>query len=174
MKFQFMANLPDNFHKSIGSPIKTMESMKKGIRASSSVIYNKVMALPPTTPNLHLHILRTHHAVILGKAADKSHPPKLVLTQFGREIKDGIPIPAISKKPAGPQELIDVIACNCTAAGKACRANKCSCHRERLPCTAYCKCNCLDGYNPFKGSQTEEEDDDYEQGQDDNFLEEWM
>lgn len=113
-----------------------------------------------------------YHAVILSKAVDKTRPPKLDLTQFGWEMKGGMPIPATSKKPAGPQELTDVIACSCTASGIACRVNKCSCHHERLPCTVYCKCIGADCYNPFKGSQIEEEDDDNEQGQDDDLFEE--
>lgn len=60
------------------------------------------MALPPTSANLFLHILRAHHAVILGKAADQKDPPQLDLTEFGWEINDGVPVPAIAK---GLQDL---------------------------------------------------------------------
>lgn len=120
----------------------------------------KIMALPPTSSNLVFHILRAHHAVILGKAADKQSPPWLDLTQFGWEIKDGIPIPAIAKGPAGPQELIKAIACNCTAAGKACSTLSCSCHKEGLSCTVYCKCE--SGINCCNPSKADDNDDDQE------------
>lgn len=121
----------------------------------------KVMALPPTRQNLSLHIMRAHHATILSKSADKKEAPKLDLRSFGWEIKDGIPVPEVAKGPTGPKELIDVISCNCKAAGKACSTHNCSCHHERLSCTVYCKCesgvNC---YNPNK----------YEDGTDDEDI----
>ena len=40
MKAKFTSGLPEHFHSSISSPVKTMESMKKGTKAGSSVIYS--------------------------------------------------------------------------------------------------------------------------------------
>ena len=111
----------------------------------------KVMALPPTQANLCLHILRAHHAVILVKGANQQEPPKLNLESFGWDIRNGIPVPETAKRPAGPKELIDAIACSCKSAGKACSTLNCSCCHERLSCTVYCRCesgvNC---HNPNK------------------------
>ena len=123
----------------------------------------KLMSLPPTAPNLLLHILRAHHAVMLGKAANQHSPPILDFTKFGWDINDGIPIPATANQPAGPPELLQVIACNCTAAGKACSTQSCSCNREGISCTVYCKCESgVSCFHPRKHEQEheiEEEDE---------------
>ncbi len=132
----------------------------------------KLMALPPASQNLMFHILRTHHAVILGKAANQQCPPELDICQFGWEIKDGIPIPAISKGPAGPKTLLEVIACNCASAEKACSAHSCSCHHEGLSCTVYCKCSSGEKCrNPHKADQEEEDDNETQEQQEDNEAE---
>lgn len=132
----------------------------------------KVMALPPTHGNLSLHILRAHHAVILSKAANEKEAPRLDLERFGWEIKDGIPVPAIAKGPAGPKELIDVISCNCKAAGKSCSTHNCSCHRERLSCSVYCKCesgvNCC---NPNKSEDGGDDEDINKDAEDEEEFE---
>ena len=80
----------------------------------------KIMASPPTSQNLCLHILRSHYAVFLAKAANQQAPPPLDLCLFGWNMKDEVPVPAISNAPAGPDALIDAIACGCVAQGKAC------------------------------------------------------
>ncbi len=40
MKAKFVSNLPEKFHTSISSPVKTMEMMKKGIKVGSSTVYD--------------------------------------------------------------------------------------------------------------------------------------
>ena len=40
MMAKFVSGLPENFHSSISSPVKTMETMKKGTKIGSSVIYS--------------------------------------------------------------------------------------------------------------------------------------
>lgn len=80
----------------------------------------KIMALPPKNTKLFLHILRAHHAVTLGKAADQKDAPDLDLTKLGWEINVGFPVAAITKGHTGPQQLTDVISCNYKATGKAC------------------------------------------------------
>ena len=92
----------------------------------------KVMSLPPTAPNVFLHILQVHHAIILDhilliyhavvidKAADEKSPPHLGFGKFGWDIIGGFPIPANANQLTEPPELIQIIACNCIATGKAC------------------------------------------------------
>ena len=48
---------------------------------------------------------------MLWKAADQQGPPaqSTNITQFGWEIKDGIPVPAVAQGDPAPPELIDVI-----------------------------------------------------------------
>ena len=98
----------------------------------------KIMSLPsmaPTEQNLFLHILRTHLQTILAKSADQQAPPELDITKYGWEIEDGIPVPATSDQPPGPQDLMDVVRCGCKAAEKACGTERCSCRHGKISCT---------------------------------------
>ena len=129
----------------------------------------KIMSLPPsmapTEQNLFLHILRTHLQTILAKSADQQAPPELVITKFGWEIEDGIPVPATSDQPPGPQDLMDVVWCGCKAAEKACGTERCSCHHGKISCTVYCACVCSDAcFNPFKTGD-EDQDEVEEEGE---------
>ena len=48
--------------------------------------------LPPTDNNLHLYVLRAHvHKIMLGKAADKRHPPVDArdIRRFGWDVNEG-------------------------------------------------------------------------------------
>ena len=40
VKYKFISDLPEKFYSSISSPVKTMESLKKGIKIGTSIIYN--------------------------------------------------------------------------------------------------------------------------------------
>ena len=117
----------------------------------------KIMSLPPTEKNLYLHILRAHLQVILAKAADQQAPPELDITQYGWEIKDGLPVPRIADQLPGPRDLMDVVRCSCKAKGKACSTGSCSCQKGRMSCTVYCTCGCSDEcFNPFKSADEQD------------------
>ena len=45
-------------------------------------------------------------------------------------------MPAISREPATPSKLVDVIRCNCKAEGKVC--SRCSYGSNGMSCTSYC------------------------------------
>jgi len=95
---------------------------------------------------------------MLWKAADKIAPPDEAndIAKFGWEMKDGVPIPEIAQGNPAPAELIDVVQCSCQALGKACSTHTCSCNKNRLSCTLYCKCKNLQCNNPHakKGEVT--------------------
>lgn len=111
----------------------------------------KLMALPPTEINLHLHILRAHLQTLLAKAADQSGPPEVDLTDYGWERKDGLLLPAMSSSPPAPLELMEIIRCACKSQEKACSSTSCSCHSSRISCTLYCICGCSEKCcNPHK------------------------
>jgi hypothetical protein len=40
MKTDLISSLPEGFHESISSPVKTMEAMKKGVKVGSSMVYD--------------------------------------------------------------------------------------------------------------------------------------
>ena len=98
--------------------------------------------LPPTDENMMLHILRTHHQMLLWKAADQRNPPQECqdITSFGWSVEGSIVTPAVSTKPVAPQGLMGIVSCNCMSQGKACNSTRCSCNSAGLSCTNYCKC----------------------------------
>ena len=107
----------------------------------------KVKALPPTSPNLFLHVLRAHLQTMLWKAADQQSPPaeSMYITDFGWKIRDDVPVPAVAERDPAPPQLSDVINCQCNAVGKKCSTEACGCYREHLSCTNYYNCRGHDG-----------------------------
>ena len=148
----------------------TMSVMRYHMYTKKSGKRLKIMSLPPTEPNLFLHILREHLQTILAKSADQKAPPKLDITKYGREVKDGTPVPETSDQPPGPQELMDVVWCGCKATAKACGTERCSCHHAKISCTVYCACVCSDAcFNPFKiGEEDEDEVEEVKEDVEDN------
>ena len=74
------------------------------------------------------------------KVADKSDPPEsdVQLTDYGWELKEHEhAMPAISREPAAPSKLVDVVSCSCKAEGKVCRG-RCSYGSNGMSCTSYC------------------------------------
>ena len=71
----------------------------------------KIMTLPPTSANLLQHALRAHLQVMLWKAADQQAPPAVsaTITDFGWEVQNGIPVPAMAIGDPAPPKLVDVI-----------------------------------------------------------------
>ena len=107
----------------------------------------KVKALPPTSPNLFLHVLRAHLQTTLWKAADQQSPPdeSMYITDFGWKIRDDVPVPAVAERDPAPPQLSDVINCQCKAMGKKCSTDASGCYREHLSCTNYYNCRGHDG-----------------------------
>jgi len=100
----------------------------------------KVMALPQTSANHLQHAMHAHLQIMLWKAADQQTPlaVSVTITDFGWEVKNGIPVPVMATGDSAPPELVDVIRCQCRAERKKCSTISCSSHREHLTCTSYC------------------------------------
>ena len=78
--------------------------------------------------------------MLLWKAADKSDPSYVRLTDYGWEVKEHEHVmPAISREPAALSKLMDVISCSCKAKGKVC-SGRCSYGSNGTSCTSYCVC----------------------------------
>ena len=78
--------------------------------------------------------------MLLWKAADKSDPPDVQLTDYGWEVREHEPVmPAISREPAAPSKLMDVISFSCKAEGRA-WSGRCSYGSNGMSCTSYCVC----------------------------------
>lgn len=135
--------------------------------------------LPPTDSNLALHIKRAHLQMLLWKAADKPDPPVVEITNYGWEVSANDEVmPCLSKEPAAPENLMDVISCSCRAVGNAC-SKKCGCSSSGLSCTSYCVCEggdeCFNALTQREGleegSDEQDEGDDLESRIGDNDLE---
>ena len=142
------------------------------LNAARHGIYRKrknpppLKSLPPTDANLALHVQRAHlQIMLLWKAADKSDPPDIQLTDYGWEVKEHEHVmPAVSREPAAPSKLMGVISCSCKAGGgKAC-SGRCSCGSSGLSYTSYCVC---EGGNNCCNPQTQQEEDEDEAQQSD-------
>ena len=118
-------------------------------------------SLPPTDANLLLHMLRAHFQVMLWKAADKQNAPCVIVTDFGWDLENNMPAPAIASIPPAPPELMKVISCQCKAAGKACAQANCSCSASGLTCTTYCHCEgSVACHNPVQKHNNDESSDE--------------
>jgi hypothetical protein len=115
--------------------------------------------LPPTEENMKLHALRAHLQVLLWKSADRDKPPDITkeITNFGWEMDANQVMPSIAVQPSAPKKLLDVVSCCC----KTCNQNNCSCKKQRLSCTLYCKCEAGDACeNPHTETTSDPSDVD--------------
>jgi hypothetical protein len=142
----------------------------KSMNAARYEIYRRrknppaLKSLPPTDVNLAFHIRRAHLQMMLWKAADKTEPPDVEITNYGWEVTDNGDVkPSLSKEPAAPDKLMDVISCSCRAEGSAC-SKKCGCAANGLSCTSYCVCEGGDSCcNEFTQRLDDEEDDELDE-----------
>ena len=94
----------------------------------------------PSDSNLTLHVQRAHLQMLLWKAADKSDPPDVQLTDHGWNVKEhGQVMPVISREPSALSKFMDAISCSCKAEGKTC-SGRCSYGSNRMSCTTCCVC----------------------------------
>lgn len=86
-------------------------------------------SLPPTSDAAEQHTYRTYYQ-IQKWIGDK----EIRATDWGWILTDNILYPVHSKKPPAPEEVINLVSCNCK---KACK-NNCSCFKASLDCTEMC------------------------------------
>ena len=96
----------------------------------------KVMSLPPTTPNLFLHILQVDHAIMIGEAVDQQSPPHIHFAKFVWDINGDFLILANANQLTEPPELIQIIACKLHSNRNNLQHKICSCNCEGISCTA--------------------------------------
>ena len=91
--------------------------------------------------------------MLLWKAADRSEPPLECkdITSFGWTVEDTKVTPTVASGPIAPEGLLDIVSCDCSAEGKACKFLKCGCYKENISCTGLCKCKRtgLTCHNPY-------------------------
>ncbi len=149
------------------------QKKSKTMNAARYEIYRKrkdpppLKSLPPTDINLTLHVRRAHFQMMLRKAADKADPPNVQITNYGWDVTvNGEVMPVLSKEPAAPEKLMDVISCSCRAEGNTC-SRKCRCAANGLSCTSYCVCEGESCCNALTQQMENEDEDGQERDEED-------
>ena len=79
------------------------------------------------------------------------------ITQFGWEIRHGVPTPIVAQGDLGQPYPCGMIHCECRAQG----TEVCGCHKEHLSGTSYCNCSGEDGCsNPYTKTEAQTGDDE--------------
>ena len=122
--------------------------------------------LPPTRSTLFPHIQRTNYVCMRDKYYVSSSPilPKLEENGWNINTKDNGYEPVRCVAPPAPKAVLELVKCGCQ---KKCSKN-CSCVKNKLPCTALCKCyawgcNSCSGIHKSReenGEMEEEEEND--------------
>ena len=97
--------------------------------------------LPPTQDALKKHIMRANYQTAIWRNAFSHDPLSVSPEGKGWKFQDGeVKIDWMSQQPA-PTAILKLVACNCTT---GCQIQRCSCHKNGLPCTDVCGCedNC--------------------------------
>ena len=92
--------------------------------------------LPPTERAAYFHSLRVYHQVQEWNSLreDSSNA-----TNWGWKLQDGILIPVMTDEAPAPDEILNVVRCNCQVASKnPCGGSRCSCRNNELHCVAAC------------------------------------
>ena len=120
----------------------------------------KLEQLPPTMSCFHTHVRLANFQAALWTSAGEYSPTKLDPLEFGWEMHQSTlqPVFGLTEDFIAPDEVLDIISCGCNA---GCSSGLCSCRRETIACTEYCKCRgglmCL---NPFSRTLDNFEDED--------------
>ena len=93
-------------------------------------------ALPPTERAAHFHSLRVYYQL---QDWNTLHKNNLNPENWGWKIEGGSYVPIMTDKPPAPNDILNVIRCNCKVTTKnPCGSNICSCRASGLNCVAAC------------------------------------
>ncbi|KAG7158010.1 hypothetical protein Hamer_G014891 [Homarus americanus] len=123
--------------------------IKKIVSAKSFVTPE---SLPPTKSSTKYHSFRVYYQIMVwtGKESDMN------TVDWEWKLEDNQFVPVMTKKTAVPENLLQMVHCNCTT---ACRT-RCSCRGYGLPCTPACgPCQIENCENPHNQPLQEEECD---------------
>ena len=122
--------------------------------------------LPPTRTTLMPHIMRTNFVCMRDKSYVSPKPNLPSLQNNGWLLEEGCYVPVRCLSPPAPRAVIELVKCGCHT---SCRGN-CSCAKNKLSCTALCKCYTT-GCNIFSDYKVQEnEDDDDNDGDEDDLF----
>ena len=125
----------------------------------------KINSLPPTEAALNEHIKRAHLQTMLWKAADQVNPPDVIISgdisDLGWNIVQGVPHPCTGVTEVASPELMEMVACGCSATSACSNKKQCSCQAAGLSCTLFCRCLAHDNcHNPLTDHAADESNGD--------------
>lgn len=114
--------------------------------------------LPPTPGAIYQHILRAHYVSSIWLQDIVPHPKLDDPATLGWQKHDGKYYPVISQNAMAPDDLLELVRCQCKAS--ECRGRRCSCRSHDLPCTELCGCDEIGCSNRSSRVETDDEEDD--------------
>ncbi len=117
-----------------GKPQETLNTLRykrfcKKVATNTS--YVKPQTLPPTSAAAKYHSLRVYLQVQKWKASGD----ELLPVEWGWKESDGGPTPVYTDLPPAPDELLQVVRCNCRS---DCSSLKCTCRMHNVKCSLAC------------------------------------
>ena len=123
------------------STCTTMDNLRYDIYHQSKV--SDLHSLPPTSSDLHLHILRCLYTTYMQIHCRQN--VTVDAANYGYEERNGSLVPSYHPNNV-PESLVQT--CNC----KKCSTKQCACRKIGIPCCVYCKCKNVSGQycmNPY-------------------------
>ncbi len=95
--------------------------------------------LPPTSGSLDLHIRRAHYISMIWRKAYENHPCLPEPAEYGWTFDIGSSrfFPVRCLNPPAPEAVLQLLKCGCKC---GCEGSKCSCRKNKIPCTELCGC----------------------------------
>jgi hypothetical protein len=94
--------------------------------------------LPPTSRAAYFHGLRVHHQIVSWMMIDTNDDSTLSVDEWGWELDDGLLVPVKTDIDVAPENLLQIVRCNCKSLKNQCGSNLCTCRKHGLPCSKTC------------------------------------
>lgn len=125
------AALVSVYNGGICEPINDLRIRRFYDKTTSSTAAVQPHTLPPTAAATKTHSLRVYQQVQVWKGEEDRVPPE----NWGWHVSDGKMMPIMTDLPAAPQELLEIIRCNCKS---GCHTMRCTCKKNGMDCSMAC------------------------------------
>lgn len=142
-----------------GKPDESLDSLRyKRFCEKVAVKTSKILpqTLPPTSAAARYHSRRVYLQIQQWKGNNNLQP-----VDWGWRMSDGNLVPVMTDLPPAPQDLLNVIQCNCST---DCGSARCTCRKNNLECSPACgQCrgsSCTNSVLDSFSDDDDEENDD--------------
>ena len=119
-----------------GTLIDTLGSLRYVKYMKITSAKQKLEKLPPTERVAYFHSLHVYHQVREWNTLEENNG---VATEWGLKIEDNSLRPILTDEAPAPDEILNVVRCNCSMGGKnPCGGSRCSCVADGLKCVPAC------------------------------------